>query len=64
MSGEILGPDGRPARKVVPRAPAIKNDGSCPHCRAPKAHRMASGGFGKVSVVCGNCGRDLDGGTE
>ncbi len=61
---EILGPDGRPARKVAPRKVATKSDGRCPHCRAPKSQRVTSGGFGAVSEICGGCGKDVEGDTK
>ena len=34
-------------------------DTRCPVCRAPKAKRMKSCGFGQPSTLCGVCGYDF-----
>ena len=48
----ILDPSGQPARPPASRA--------CPKCGAGPDRRQASGGFGAVHDVCGNCGHAFD----
>ena len=48
---QIVDSTGRPAR--------TKDGGRCPQCRAPKAKRVASSGFGQPGTLCGACGHNF-----
>ena len=50
MSG-LVTPDGKPI--------ALAKNAPCPKCAAGPEKRVASGGFGVVSIICGQCGYTL-----